>query len=74
MIRTALFLAVLSGTALQTTAPSLKLYVFDCGTLKSGNPAPLLERGVTTTEHVGYGLLDRAPTRNATLGDWRDPG
>jgi N-acyl homoserine lactone hydrolase len=50
MIRTALFLAVLTGTAFQTTAPSLKLYVFDCGTLKSGNPAPLLERGVTTTD------------------------
>ncbi len=29
---------------------SLKLYVFDCGTLKSGNPAPLIERGVTTTD------------------------
>src|SRR5215510_15206605 len=28
----------------------LKLYVFDCGTLKSGNPAPLIERGVTTTD------------------------
>src|SRR5215510_8760892 len=28
----------------------LKLFVFDCGTLKSGNPAPLIERGVTTTD------------------------
>ena len=31
-------------------SPSVKLYVFDCGTLKSGNPAPLLERGVTITD------------------------
>jgi N-acyl homoserine lactone hydrolase len=30
--------------------PTLKLYVFDCGRLKSGNPAPLIERGVTTTD------------------------
>jgi N-acyl homoserine lactone hydrolase len=29
---------------------ALKLYVFDCGRLKSGNPAPLIERGVTTTD------------------------
>src|SRR5215468_1220063 len=28
----------------------LKVYVFDCGTLKSANPAPLQERGVTTTD------------------------
>ena len=35
--------------AAQPAAP-VKLYVFDCGTLKSGNPAPLLERGVTTTD------------------------
>ena len=32
-----------------STEPSLKLYVFDCGRLKSGNPAPLIERGLTTT-------------------------
>jgi glyoxylase-like metal-dependent hydrolase (beta-lactamase superfamily II) len=31
-------------------AASLKLYVFDCGTLKSGNPDPLLQRGVTVTD------------------------
>ena len=36
-------------TAAQTPA-SVKLYVFDCGRLKSGNPAPLLERGVTITD------------------------
>jgi N-acyl homoserine lactone hydrolase len=29
---------------------SVKLYVFDCGRLKSGNPQPLLDRGVTTTD------------------------
>ena len=33
-----------------TQNPALKLYVFDCGKLKSGNPAPLIERGVTTTD------------------------
>jgi len=36
-------------TAAQTPA-DVKLYVFDCGRLKSGNPAPLLERGVTITD------------------------
>jgi len=49
-----LFLAILLGVAgqraaRQTPAP-VKLYVFDCGTLKSGNPGVLLERGVTTTD------------------------
>ncbi len=29
---------------------TVRLYVFDCGRLKSGNPAPLLERGITTTD------------------------
>jgi N-acyl homoserine lactone hydrolase len=49
----ALFLAVWPAAA-QNAAPkkvtSVRLYVFDCGRLKSGNPAPLLERGVTTTD------------------------
>jgi N-acyl homoserine lactone hydrolase len=31
-------------------SPTLKLYVFDMGTLKSANPEPLLQRGVTTTD------------------------
>jgi N-acyl homoserine lactone hydrolase len=44
-----LLLTILLGTAAQTPA-SVKLYVFDCGTLKSGNPGVLLERGVTTTD------------------------
>jgi N-acyl homoserine lactone hydrolase len=44
-------LAALAGA--QTSPQKVKtvrLYVFDCGRLKSGNPAPLLERGVTTTD------------------------
>src|SRR5438034_6450206 len=49
-----LFLAILAGTfgwnAGAQTARSVKLYVFDCGTLKSGNPDVLLARGVTTTD------------------------
>jgi N-acyl homoserine lactone hydrolase len=31
-------------------APAVKLYVFDLGTLKSANPQPLLDRGVTVTD------------------------
>ena len=50
MIKTGLFLAMLAGTAVQATAQPVKLYVFDCGTLKSGNPGPLIERGITTTD------------------------
>src|SRR6185436_2656757 len=44
-----LALAAFGSAACQQTA-GIKLYVFDCGTLKSGNPAPLIERGVTTTD------------------------
>ncbi|PWU12206.1 MAG: hypothetical protein C5B51_01110 [Terriglobia bacterium] len=39
--------------AAQKAAPkvtSVRMYVFDCGRLKSGNPQPLLDRGVTTTD------------------------
>lgn len=32
------------------TASSVRLYVFDCGRLKSANPQALLDRGVTTTD------------------------
>ena len=32
------------------TASSLRLYVFDCGRLKSANPQALLDHGVTTTD------------------------
>jgi len=44
-----LAVAVFGSAACQQTA-GIKLYVFDCGRLKSGNPAPLVERGVTTTD------------------------
>src|SRR6266853_1301959 len=40
----------LARNAAQHKVKSVRLYVFDCGKLKSGNPAPLLERGVTTTD------------------------
>src|SRR6266705_6773658 len=43
---TKLLLAILVAQ----TPPPLKLYIFDCGTLKSGNPDVLLARGVTTTD------------------------
>lgn len=33
----------------QSQAP-VKLYVFDCGRLKSGNPQPLVDRGIATTD------------------------
>jgi glyoxylase-like metal-dependent hydrolase (beta-lactamase superfamily II) len=44
-----LALAAFGSAACQQTA-GIRLYVFDCGRLKSGNPAPLVERGVTTTD------------------------
>jgi N-acyl homoserine lactone hydrolase len=46
---TALLLVAAPGFA-QQKVQSVRLYVFDCGRLKSGNPAPLFERGVTTTD------------------------
>jgi N-acyl homoserine lactone hydrolase len=45
-------IATVHGTA-QSRPPAsagLKLYVFDMGNLKSGNPQPLLDRGVTVTD------------------------
>jgi glyoxylase-like metal-dependent hydrolase (beta-lactamase superfamily II) len=33
-----------------TPVRSVRLYVFDCGTLKSANPQPLLDHGVTITD------------------------
>ena len=42
-------LLVASALAAQSPAP-VKLYIFDCGNLKSGNPDPLLQRGITTTD------------------------
>lgn len=49
-MKTGLLLSLLLFASCQSADPSVKLYVLDCGTLKSGNPAPLLERGVTTTD------------------------
>jgi glyoxylase-like metal-dependent hydrolase (beta-lactamase superfamily II) len=55
-------LAVLAGVALSSAtpyaqaqaraqpAPAVKLYIFDLGSLKSANPLPLLDRGVTVTD------------------------
>src|SRR5207253_5529031 len=43
-------LCLIPYPALPQTPPGVKLYIFDCGTLKSGNPGVLLERGVTTTD------------------------
>jgi N-acyl homoserine lactone hydrolase len=41
--------AIAQSRAKQSTQ-TLKLYVFDMGTLKSANPEPLLQRGVTVTD------------------------
>jgi glyoxylase-like metal-dependent hydrolase (beta-lactamase superfamily II) len=41
---------VVVGRSPAPAPASLKLYIFDCGTLKSGNPDVLLARGVTTTD------------------------
>jgi N-acyl homoserine lactone hydrolase len=49
-----LFLSFVAGFFAPTPTPqapaAVKLYIFDCGTLKSGNPDVLLARGVTTTD------------------------
>jgi N-acyl homoserine lactone hydrolase len=45
--RLALTMLLLSASA---AAQSVRLYVFDCGRLKSGNPQVLLDHGVTTTD------------------------
>jgi len=52
----ALALATLAGIApsgaasAQTPSAAVKLYIFDLGQLKSANPQPLLDRGVTVTD------------------------
>src|SRR6266550_8494824 len=49
-------LATLAGIApsgaasAQTPSAAVKLYIFDLGQLKSANPKPLLDRGVTVTD------------------------
>ena len=49
---TKLFITILAGvfawSPIRQAPASVKLYIFDCGTLKSGNPDVLLARGVTT--------------------------
>jgi N-acyl homoserine lactone hydrolase len=45
------FVSLWFHTAARAQAPaSVKLYIFDCGHLKSGNPDVLTARGVTTTD------------------------
>jgi N-acyl homoserine lactone hydrolase len=46
----ALTLGGLAPVLAQATAPAIKLYIFDLGSLHSANPEPLLKRGVTTTD------------------------
>src|ERR1700732_5315857 len=38
------------GPASGQPAPAVRLYIFDLGQLKSANPQPLLDRGVTITD------------------------
>src|SRR5712691_11429446 len=45
-----LLLTLFASQTPAQTVRSVRLYVFDCGSLKSGNPDPLLQRGVTTTD------------------------
>jgi glyoxylase-like metal-dependent hydrolase (beta-lactamase superfamily II) len=46
----ALVLAALPAPQASAQAPAVKLYIFDLGQLKSANPQPLLDRGVTVTD------------------------
>jgi N-acyl homoserine lactone hydrolase len=50
MLRRWILCATLAIASLASAKAQIRLYVFDCGRLKSGNPAVLLERGVTTTD------------------------
>jgi len=53
MLATLLATLAVAGTtsgAKAQAAPEVKLYVFDLGMLKSRNPQPLLDRGVTVTD------------------------
>ena len=49
-----IFLSIIAGllslSSAPQSSPAVKLYIFDCGMLKSGNPDVLLDRGVTTTD------------------------
>src|SRR5213593_4734184 len=44
------FTGLLAWSPIAQTPAAVKLYIFDCGSLKSGNPDVLLARGVTTTD------------------------
>ncbi len=46
----ALWLAMPPAGAQSSPNPPVRLYIFDCGHLKSGNPEPLLKQGITTTD------------------------
>src|SRR4029079_4392528 len=51
MLKTFVTTSLVAAVLVLAQRPAgVKLYIFDCGTLKSGNPAPLIERGVTTTD------------------------
>jgi N-acyl homoserine lactone hydrolase len=39
-----------TGQSQSPPTPPIRLYVFDMGTLKSANPQPLLDRGITVTD------------------------
>jgi hypothetical protein len=43
-----------TSTQAQTPAPAIKLHILDLGSLKSANPQPLLDRGVTVMSVVAY--------------------
>ncbi|HXE63809.1 MAG TPA: N-acyl homoserine lactonase family protein [Bryobacteraceae bacterium] len=45
-----LFVLLLTAASLFAQTKPLRLYVFDCGRLKSGNPQVLLDRGVKVTD------------------------
>ncbi|HEY7337494.1 MAG TPA: N-acyl homoserine lactonase family protein [Bryobacteraceae bacterium] len=49
-ILAAFLLTILAGQNRPPAVSSLRLYVFDCGRLKSANPQALLDHGVTTTD------------------------
>ena len=45
-----LWMSTAPASAQRAPNPPVRLYVFDCGHLKSGNPEPLLKQGITTTD------------------------
>jgi len=70
MLKTFVTTSLVAAVLVLAQRPAgVKLYIFDCGTLKSGNPAPLLERGVTTTDMSVTAYLIVHPTRGTLLWD-----